>query len=409
MNQLPHVHSLPNGMTLLVQPMEDVSSCALCLALPAGSSCEPDAIAGSGVVASEWMLRGAGGRDSREINDALDSLGVQHDENTAAEAMVFSASLLARNLAPALSIIADLVRRPTLAEEPFATCRDLIAQDLDALEDEPNRKATTLLRDRHFPRPLGRLSLGTAESLASLTPQSVREHLAKRVVPKGTILSVAGAVTFDEVLALTEACFGDWDAPAPATLELAPAIGGVHHIEKESAQTHIALAHGAVAPSHAMYYPARLAAAVLSQGMGSRLFTEVREKRGLCYHVGTNYASYRSCGAMVTYAATRPDMAQQTLDVIVSELRRLGEGISTNELDRAKTQIRSALVMQGQSTAARSAAIRCDYFNLGRTRSLAEITDSILAVTADEIIDYWRAFPPENFTAVFLGENKLTL
>ena len=112
---------------------------------------------------------------------------------------------------------------------------------------------------------------------------------------------------------------------------------------------------------------------------------------------------------MVTYAGVRPDMAQQALDVIVSELHRLGEGISVEELDRAKTQIRSALVMQGQSTAVRSAAIRCDYFNLGHTRTLAEITDSILAVSADDIIDYWRAYPPDNFTAVFLGQDTLTL
>ncbi len=409
MNQLPHVHTLANGMTVLIQPMEDVSSCALCLALPAGSSCEPDAIAGSGVVASEWMLRGAGGRDSRELNDALDSLGVQHNENVAAEAMVFSASLLGRNLRPALSIIADLALAPTLADDAFESCRDLIAQDLDALEDEPNRKATTLLRDCHFPRPLGRLSLGTAESLAALTPENVKRYLAGRICPQGTILSIAGAVKEDEVIALAEEMFGDWAASTPCKIELSPATGGVHHIEKDSAQTHIALAHGAVSPSHEQYYAARLAAAVLSQGMGSRLFTEVREKRGLCYHVGTNYASYRSCGAMVTYAGTRPDQAQQTVDVIVSELRRLGEGISVEELDRAKTQIRSALVMQGQSTAARSAAIRCDYFNLGRTRSLAEITDSIVAVSADEILDYWKAFPPENFTAVFLGPEKLTL
>jgi predicted Zn-dependent peptidase len=408
-NQLPHIHTLSNGMVVLLQPMEDVSSCAVCMALPAGSSSESDAIAGSGVEASEWMFRGAGGRDIRELNDALDSMGVQHNENVAAEAMLFSASLLGRTLEPTLGILADLVRRPTLAEETFEPCRELILQDLEALEDEPNRKATTRLRATHFPHPLGRLSLGTAESLAALTPAGVRDHLASRVCPAGTILSIAGAVDVPKTVAMVEACFGDWDAPVPAEIALSPAMGGVHHIEKDTAQTHIALAHAAVAPSHESYYAARLGAAVLSQGMGSRLFTEVREKRGLCYHVSTNYAAYRSCGAMVTYAGTRPDQAQQTLDVIIAELQRLGEGIGEDELGRAKTQIRSALVMQGQSTAARAAAIRSDWFNLGRARSLAEITDAVLAVTTEEILAYWKACPPANFTAVFLGQDKLTL
>ena len=186
----------------------------------------------------------------------------------------------------------------------------------------------------------------------------------------------------------------------------APA-GGTTHIHKDSAQTHISLAHQSVVCSYDAYYPARTAEAVLSRGMGSRLFTEVREKRGLAYHVSTSYVSLHDHAGMFTYAGTRPDLADQTFNVTISELKRLASGVKSDELDRAKTQFRSALIMQGASTIVRANTLAGDWYHLKRLRTLAEVSDAIQSVTEKDVLGYLREYPAEDFTILTIGPKPL--
>jgi predicted Zn-dependent peptidase len=392
-----------NGLTLLGQPMGQVSSAALTFAVRAGASCDPEGGEGAASIAAEWLLRGASDRTSRQLNDALDSLGCQHHETVLSEHLQLSACLLGRNLADALALYADILLRPRLEDESFEPCRMLIAQDLDALEDEPAQKCNLLLREKFFPYPLGRCVYGSAHSLAALTAANVRAHVQSHLSPRGAILAAAGRFDWDALRRQVEGLFGDWtgaNSPPPTPAEPA---GGTTHLHKDSAQVHIALAHRAAPCRDETYYAARLAEAVLSRGMGSRLLTEVREKRGLVYHVQSSYVSLRDYAGMFTYAATRPEAARETFDVTVGELRRLGDGIEDEELARAKTQLRSALVMQGQSTAARAASLVSDWHHLGALRSLAEISAAIEAVTRDEVLDYLKAYPAEEFTILTIG------
>jgi predicted Zn-dependent peptidase len=395
-------------MTLLAQPMEGVSSAALSLVVRCGAAYDAIDAAGAASVAAEWLMRGAGDRDSRALNDALDALGCQHHESVQSEHMMLSAAQLGRNLIDVLDIYADIVQRPQLQAETFDPCRMLISQDLDALEDEPARKCNLLLHEKFFPYPLGRGNLGTADTLKSITDASLREHLGKQLNPNGAILAVAGAFDWKEVREAVQRLFGDWSGEAIQSPTAVPPAGGVTHITKDSAQTHIALAHKAVVSrDEKKYYPARIAGAVLSMGMGSRLFTEVREKRGLCYHISCQYGSLYDAAGMFTYAGTRPELAQQTLDVTVEQLRKLAQGVTAEELSRAKTQIRSALVMQGQSTSARAGALVSDWYNLHRLRGLNELSAAVQAVTEKNVTDYLAEYPAANFTILTLGPEPL--
>jgi len=137
--------------------------------------------------------------------------------------------------------------------------------------------------------------------------------------------------------------------------------------------------------------------------MSSRLFTEVREKRGLVYHVSARYHSMKEHAGVFTYAGTVPDKAQETFDTTVGELRRLGEGVQEEEMLRARTQLKSALIMQGESTAARANALAADWYHLKRLRSLEELSDAIDGVTAPEVLAYLRDFPAEHFTVLVIG------
>ena len=398
-----YVETLANGLTLLGQPMKQVSSAAMTVMLPSGSATDPAGAEGSAAVGLEWLMRGAGDRDTRALNDALDNLGCQHSERVHSETISLSAALLGRHVPRALEIYADVLQRPRLGDEQFEPCRQLTLQDLESLEDEPSRKCNVLLRERFYPQPYGRCVYGTAESLTALSAEAVRTHLRRTLSPAGAIMAFAGNIQWDDLVATARRLFGDWDCPPPPAIPSQPGPGGITQICKNSAQTHLALAHRAAPLDHPLYYPARLAQTILSGGMSSRLFTEVREKRGLAYHVSTRYHAIKGCAGMFTYAGTRPDLAQQTFDLTIAELQRIGEGIESDELQRAKVQARSSLVMQGESTSARSTTMASDWYHLGRLRGLQEISDALDAVTERQVLDCVHAFPAEQFTVLTIG------
>ncbi len=401
------ISRMPNGMTLVGEPMEQVSSAAMTLLVPVGASHDPSSREGAAMIASEWCLRGAGNRNTRQLNDALDGLGCQHHETVLSEHVRFSAAALGRNLPAMLEIYADILRQPHLADGAFEPCRALARQDLASLEDEPAQKCDLLLRERFYPWPLGRCAYGTDESLAAMTAGAVRQVVTEGFTPTGSILTVAGKVDWHRLCEVVEKSFGDWSGSRRPGLQTQPAPGGAVHLPKPSAQVHIGLAHPAVTMADPHYYAARVAETVLSGGMSSRLFTEVREKRGLVYHVSCHYHSLKGHAGMFTYAAAVPQKGQTTLDVTVNEIRRLGDGIESEELDRAKVQLKSALVMQGESTYARATALASDWYHLGRLRSLRELSDAIDAVSLDDVVAYARAYRPSCFTVLVIGPEAL--
>jgi predicted Zn-dependent peptidase len=402
-----HMEKLDNGLVLLGEEMPNVASAAMSIILPGGSASDPQGLAGAASVAVEWMMRGAGDRDTRAVDEALDTLGAQHHESAQREFTHLASAQLGRNLTDVMAIFADVLRRPRLGEETFPASRDLSLHELAGIEDEPSRKASTLLREQFYPPPLGRCVHGTGEDLQAMTPQALRDHVIARLSPEGMILAVAGNIDWPALVQAAGRIFGDWTTPAPARYQPGKAPRGTVYVQRDSAQTHICLAHEAPPLLDELYYPARLAQTILSGGMSSRLFSEVREKRGLVYHVESNYHAVSTCAGMFTYAGTRPELADQTCEVTIGELRRLAEGVDDDELARARVQTKSRLVMQGESTSSRAGTLASDWFYLGRTRTLEEITDAVEAVTADKIMHAMRAYPPENFTRVVIGPKDL--
>lgn len=403
------IKELPNGLTLLGQQMDGVSSASLAILVTAGAAYDPPSAEGAAAVASEWLMRGAGNRNSRQLNDLLDSLGCQHDESVQSEHVILTTAQLGRNLDQVLPIYADILRRPAFDDATFEPCRQLIMQDLASLEDEPARKCNMLLREKFYPYPLGRCPYGHEESLDILRPKDVREHMAACVGPRDAIIAIAGSFDWDRFVDLADRHFGDWQSPEIPPVHTIAMPTGETHIKKDTAQTHIALAYPSVILSHPDYYKARLAETVLSGGMSSRLFTEVREKRGLVYGVACRYHSLKTHAGFFVYAGTRPEVAQQTFEVTIGELRRLADGVTDEEIARARTQLKASLIMQGESTPARAGAIASDWYHLRRLRSLSELNDAIDGVTIPDVLDYARQYPPDRLTVLVIGPEPLKL
>jgi predicted Zn-dependent peptidase len=179
------------------------------------------------------------------------------------------------------------------------------------------------------------------------------------------------------------------------------------HLSKETQQTQIAIAFPSVPIGHPEYYAALGAVNVLSGGMSARLFTEVREKRGLCYAVWATYTTFKDRASVLCYAGTTNDRAQETLDVTLGELQRLQEGISKDEVERVQAGLKSSLIMQEESTSARAGTLASDWYYLGRVRTVEEIQAAVNGLTPRKILNHLRRHPPQDFTIVTLGPKPL--
>jgi predicted Zn-dependent peptidase len=402
-------HTLANGLTLLAERMPYVRSAAFHVLVPAGAAHDPPGKHGLAGLVCDLMTRGAGRRNSRELSDALDNLGVDRGESTGTLNVQLSGATLARNLLPTLAIYADILRRPHLPGDELDAAKSLSLQDIQSIEDEPQRKVMIELRKRYYPDPLGRDQRGTAEGVEAVTIDDVRAHQRSLFHPRDVILAVAGDVDWPALRREVERLFDDWEPrlrPPLAVAEPAPAPG---HVAKDLDQTQIALAFPSVPIGDPDFYHARGAVGVLSQDMSSRLFTNVREKHGLCYSVYASYETFKDRAAIVGYAGARPELAQETLDRTLEEFRNLASGIEPDELDRVKVGLKSALIMRQESTSARASAIASDWYFLNRVRPLGEIQAAIDGLTVRGVLDYVRRYPAKDVTVVTLGPAPLRL
>jgi predicted Zn-dependent peptidase len=313
----------------------------------------------------------------------------------------------AESLPEVLSVFADLVQRPHLPPDQLEDARLGCLQEVKAIEDDLAQKTMQQLRLAHYPEPWGRSSQGTEDTVTRLTIADVRQHFQKLYSPHDTILSVAGKIDWSRLKDDVERLFGGWTAAAAALPETAPPVRTYRHFPTESSQTHIGIAHDAIPYSHPDYFQIRGAIGVLSDGMSSRLFTEVREKRGLVYTVQAMCHSLRDRGAILAYAGTTAERAQETLDVMLAELQGLYDGVTTDEIDRLKGRIKRALIIQQESSPSRAGSIALDWYYLGRVRTMAELSQIIDNLSAETINAYLAANRPRRFTITTVGRDKL--
>jgi len=400
-------HTLNNGMTLVAERMDHVRSAAIYFLTPAGCVYDPPQYAGIGTLLSELITRGAGKRDNRELTLALDNLGLDRSASVGSMHMRLSGATLARNLPAVLEIYADILMRPHLPEDELEPVQMLALQDLQALEDEPRQKVLLELRKRHYPTPLSNDQHGTAEGIKAVTPKHIRDQFGKLVRPNGTILAVAGNIEWEPLKQQVESLFGGWPKSAESSISYGPRPQQCDHITKDTTQTQIGIAYPSVPIGHDDYYKVLGAVNVLSGGMSSRLFTHVREERGLCYAVWASYVTFKDRGSVLAYAGTTTERAQETLDVTLRELKRLSDGIESDEIDRVKAGLKSSLIMQQESTTSRAGTLASDWYYLGRVRSFDEIQSAINRLTPAGIVEHLKRYPAKDFTIVTLGQKAL--
>ncbi len=402
-------HQFPNGLTLIGQPMQWLQSAAFALSVPAGSRYDDPTKIGTANFLCEMVQRGCGDYHSRAFVEALQMLGVDFSSSAGNYHTHYGGAMIASELLPALRITADVLRRPHIPANQLEEGRLVCLQEIAATADDLPQQAMNRMKLRFYGDPDGRDSDGTIESIKKISIDDLQKFHQRYYQPTGMTIAVAGQFDFDAVVEEVGNLFDDWQRqPLAEVVPVAPEYG-VEHIPFESEQTHIVVGFKGCTYSDENYYLNRCAVGVLSDGMSSRLFTEVREKRGLCYTVFASNHSVKDAAGVFCYSGTTAARAQETLDVILEQLHELSRGVTEAELERLKIQIRSGLVAQQESCRARANAINSNWFHLGRVRTLDEILENINAMTVAKVNDYLNAHPPADFSLVTLGSTALQL
>ena len=400
-------HTFENGLTLLAENMPHVRSATVNIIVPAGCAYDPANMPGISSVLSEIILRGAGKNNSKELSLAMDGIGLDRSCSAGTNHIRLWGATLSRNLPKTIDLFADIILKPHLPKSDVESVKMLAAQEIMSIEDDPKQKVMLALRKNHFPSPLGNDRRGTLEGLEAITHDALSKFWKKNFRPSGTIISVAGNIEWEPLKAQVEKLFGKWKGSDVPALKLSPGKGGKSHISKDTQQVQIGIAYPSVTYGHKDFYAAIGAVNVLSGGMSSRLFTEVREKRGLCYSVWASYQNFKEVAAVICYAGTTTDMAQETLDVTLKQIANLTKGIKEEEVKRLKIGLKSSMLIQEESSSARAGSIAVDWYYLGRVRPLEEIQKAIDSITTKSILSHVKEYNPKEFTIVTLGNKQL--
>jgi len=405
-----YIEVLPNGLTLIGEPIEGVNSAAFSFFVPLGTAHDPESDLGLSNIMVEMFQKGCGEFTGKEFSDECEKIGLQRSYGSGMEVSSFSGTLLSENLSQGLRLLKKMTLEPRFPEGELDSVKSLALQDLASIEDEPASKVMEILSSVFYPEPFSRSTLGTVSGIEHISIPSMKDHYTSRFGAKGSILSVAGKFSWAEFTKTAKELFISWGGglerlPTPSLSK----EGKTVFEKKDAAQLQIALAYPSVGLENSHYYDARVAVNVLSGGMSGRLFIEVREKRGLVYRVSASHSGATGRSAIIASAGTTPENGEETLQVMLDQLRSIEYGVSQEELQRAKVDLKTRVIMQSESSSGRASALSSDWWNLGRLRTLEEIKEGIESVTEGSLISYAKKYPVSPITLVTLGVKELSL
>jgi predicted Zn-dependent peptidase len=392
-------HQLPNGIEMVGQYMPSLSSITLGFQLDAAVINEPEDKAGLAHLFEYMLFQGTKQKDARALNEAFESLGVRKGASTAWEWTRVLAQMVNTKFDATLPLMHEILLTPTFPQNELEQMRSIILQEIRRRDDEPMSRIFDLARASFFKgSAFARLSLGTTESVQKLQRRDLRDFWQTRYHPNDVIFSIAGKFDWDHVVEQVQNLFGDWSGQAePSPTQHPTPTSDIVLEHQEGKQEHLGLMSPFPHYTDPDYYAAQVISEVLGGNMASRLFVEVREKRGLVYGVSAGLLSNKYVGALRIYAGTTPEQGHECLEVIVNELRKLEQdGITTDELDRAKVQLMSENVMRGEGSGARMGALATSWKYEHKLRTIQEVKEAIDAVTKEQVLNVLHRFSPLN-------------
>jgi len=400
---------LENGLTIVTEQLPHVRSVSLGVWLRSGSRRETREQNGIAHFIEHMLFKGTLRRSAEEIAKAVDSIGGNLDAFTAKECTSFSIKVLDEHLKFAIDLVSDLVLHPRLDPKAIDKERSIVLEEIKMVEDTPDDLVHELfIQNLWKNHPLGWPILGTQETIARIQRSQLEKYFEKCYVPKNMVVAAAGRLDHAQLTNWIGQKFGRLDHSHPPSPSPTPrAFAEIHTRNKRSLeQVHLCLG----VPSHPITHSARYTCYVLNTilggGMSSRLFQNIRERRGLAYTVFSSLDPYSDTGCLSIYAATAPQSTTQTIELILQELRKMKKSlVSKDELKRAKEHLKGGLVLGLESTGSRMGNLARQELYFGTFTTMNEVMRCIDAVTAEEVRKIAReSFRPESIAVSLVGK-----
>lgn len=383
--------TLPNGLRIVTGELPHTRSATVSVYVGAGSRYEPDDEAGLSHFLEHMLFKGASRRPTaREISEAIESVGGMHNAATDREVTVYYAKVPHTAATETIDILADMVRDPVMDPVELEKERAVILEELAGVEDSPAELAAILIDETLWPgQPIGRNVGGTPETVESTPMGAITRYFRAQYVPENLVLVVAGNVQHESVVDAATRFLGDmprasagpWFPVAPRTTVPRVAVR-----EKPTEQAHICLAYPSLPLSHPDRYAVDLLSTVLGEGMSSRLFLELREERALVYDIHSYPSEFRDAGSFTVYAGCDPTNAATTIEVTLSEIAKVLDGIPSAEFEKAKQMAKGRIQLRMEDTRSVAGWLGSQELLLDNILTVDQVVDCIERVTPDHLM-----------------------
>lgn len=383
------VSRLSNGMTIATETIPHLESVALGVWIKSGSRNEDDDEHGIAHLLEHMAFKGTGKRSAWQIASDIENVGGEINAATSVETTAFYARVLKNDMPLAIDILADILTDSRFDEEELAREQHVVLQEIGAAHDTPDDIVFDRFTETAFRhQTIGRSILGTPETVQSFTSKQLRTYMERQYGADRMVVVATGAVTHDAFLKEAEKQLGGFRPKADSKIPLyANYVGGDYRESRDLMDAQIVLGFEGRAFHVRDFYASQILAMTLGGGMSSRLFQEVREKRGLCYSVYAFHWGFSDTGIFGIHAATGKEDIEELVPVVLDQLRHAGEGILQEELDRARAQYRAGLLMSGESASSRAAQIARQMLLFGRPVTTEELLDRLSKVTIERLTD----------------------
>jgi predicted Zn-dependent peptidase len=385
-NDAVRLSTLPSGLIVASETMPRVETVSIGAYVHAGTRNEAASENGASHFLEHMAFKGTARRDAAAIAREIENVGGHINAYTAREQTAYYCKVLKEDAGLAADIIGDILCHSTLVPEEMERERGVILQEIGQANDTPDDIIFDHFQETCFPdQAMGRPTLGTEKIIENMQREALTGYMQRHYGPSRMVVAAAGAIEHDDLLEMARTHFADLPAVTPHAPEAARYGGGEFREDRDLDQVHLVLGFPSAPYKDPDHYPVQLLSSLLGGGMSSRLFQEIREKRGLVYSIYSFAHPYDDTGLFAFYAGTGEDQVAELLPVAVEELRRVRHDVTEEELMRAKAQLRASLLMSLESTGSRCEQIARQIQVHGRVIPTEETKARIAAVTLDDI------------------------
>ncbi|MCS6758793.1 MAG: insulinase family protein [Candidatus Devosia euplotis] len=378
--------TLENGMVILTDHMTHLESASLGVWVKAGARSERKAEHGISHLLEHMAFKGTSSRNALQIAEAIENVGGDLNAATSIEHTGYFARVLKEDVVLAADILSDILQNSLFDEDELTREKQVIVQEIGAARDNPDDQVFDLFQEAAFSsQPIGRPILGTVDSVREFNSDTIRKYMNRNYVGDHMVLAAAGNVSHEGLVDVARERFADLKPNCAHAPQRAEYQGGQERLVSDHEQAHIVVGFEGRAYNADGFYAAQVLTSILGGGMSSRLFQEVREKRGLCYSVYSFHWAFADSGVLGVAAATGADEVADLVPVVLDELKRATENITEEEVIRVRNQIRAGLLMSLESPSARADQLARQQILRGHPIPMQETVDRINAITAKRV------------------------